>query len=31
MVDIDKCKEVLELAIGEVEEIIPDEILESTI
>ena len=31
MVDIDKCKEVLELAIGEVEGIIPDEILESTI
>ena len=31
MVDIDECKEVLELAIVEVEAVIPSEILESTI
>ena len=31
MVDIDECKEVLELAIGETEAVIPGEIIESTI
>lgn len=31
MVDIKECKEVLELAIGEVEAFIPSEIIESTI
>ena len=31
MIDIDKCKEVLECAAGEAEAIIPTEIIESTI
>lgn len=31
MIDIDKCKEVLECSIGEAEAIIPREIIESTI